>query len=1112
MMCIHLDSTTIIRIMDQNSLVQFVFSRCHNSISVGWRKTVEQYFFGWNTSIDERGHVQSIITTSLESLLLNSERTFTYVESKFLHMWWKLATPEQRQSLHHVISTGQWIFVNGAWSMGDEAASHYMGLIDSATLGHAFLKDTLGVTPTIAWQLDPFGHSATQASLMTHKMGFDAIYFGRIDYQDLHLRRQAQECEGLWNPAQPYDGNHTTTTTTEDHAPIDPTVFWGLTGSYGGNYGAPDGFCFDVLCTDGWGVTPLMDLNETARHDKLHHFLELIAQQAHETKTNDILLTMGTDFTYSRAESYYANLDLLISSLMVGQEWNEWDVKAIFGGNSSGIDRVNIFYSNPEYYTQRKYQQTVSHAHERQKLQTERNSNGVAQEQRRNLKKRPRIENTKLASNESLWATKTDDFFPYSDCPHCFWTGYFTSRTSFKRLERVASGFLQAARQIGLLADMTTKNQHSSSAKGPALLTLEDSLGVSQHHDAITGTGKQHVADDYSKRLHAGLMDASNAVVDVVLDQLNASDTPLAETLQYCPLLNESICEPSLNHGDDDIYVVVYNPLCQGAKRNTTVRIPVSKGGIYVVKQLGDKESAVRSRSTQSFSGTRAAKVHEISITASLSCLSATAYVLSLDESEDDFPLEDRDSFLKFTETQVSVKNDHDMMVVFERSSGQLKKVSGELRSDGSFEVEIDLEEEWGYYLPYDHDLDKSDDAHENSGAYLFRPSTPNATLEVLVVRKDTVKFLPTDFGLEVHASYGHPNKLQEDPWLHRVVRVDKNHPWIEVDFTVGPVPIKDGRGKEVVSRLKALGIDNQGVFYTDSNGRAFLKRQRDRRPSWDMQVFEPVAGNYYPVNTAIYMEDANASLAILTDRSRGGGSSVDGSLELKIQRRTVVDDHRGVDEPLNETVGGMTPYPPYGDATRIGDGVVIRGTNRVMIGKGFSGASLARSVMDPIFSQPVVLVGSAPRRSTEGMLPSFSVLGATAQLPPNIYLATLLRLSEDVLLIRLGHQYGPDEDEMLSKPVPVNLAALLEPEYKVTNVVEKTLSGNRNWTDFVEKKYNWTSCIESNDETSRSVSAKKHDKKRSRDEIVTTVTLFPLDLRTFEVAVTAVPVDTRPY
>lgn len=38
---------------------------------------------------------------------------------------------------------------------------------------------------------------------------------------------------------------------------------------------------------------------------------------------------------------------------------------------------------------------------------------------------------------------KTDDFFPYSDGPHQFWTGYFSSRPALKGYERLSSGFLQ---------------------------------------------------------------------------------------------------------------------------------------------------------------------------------------------------------------------------------------------------------------------------------------------------------------------------------------------------------------------------------------------------------------------------------------------------------------------------------------------------------------------------------------------------------------------------------------------------------------------------------------------------------------------------------------------
>jgi hypothetical protein len=249
----------------------------HTHDDVGWRKTVEQYYYGFNNSIDERGAVHSIISTVVESLTENEARTFTYVEAKFFSMWWNEQNDAVKDSVRYLIANEQLSFANGGWCMHDEATTHYMGMIDQTTLGHRFLLKELGVVPTVGWQLDPFGHSATQASLLTSRAGFDALYFGRIDYQDLALRQETSECEGVWNSS----GNL-------EHSDI----FWGLTGSYHGNYGAPEGFCFDIACND----EPLVGANATRLMERLHMFLEAIRTQSDQTQGHNIMLTMGSDF------------------------------------------------------------------------------------------------------------------------------------------------------------------------------------------------------------------------------------------------------------------------------------------------------------------------------------------------------------------------------------------------------------------------------------------------------------------------------------------------------------------------------------------------------------------------------------------------------------------------------------------------------------------------------------------------------------------------------------------------------------------------------------------------------------------------------------------------
>lgn len=115
------------------------------------------------------------------------------------------------------------------------------------------------------------------------------------------------------------------------------------------------------------------------------------------------------------------------------------------------------------------------------------------------------------------------------------------------------------------------------------------------------------------------------------------------------------------------------------------------------------------------------------------------------------------------------------------------------------------------------------------------------------------------------------------------MVRVYKEERHVEFEWLVGPVPIDDQIGKEVVSRFYTT-IDSRGVFYTDSNGREMLKRVRNHRDTWNLHLQESVAGNYYPVTAKIAIEDDNYRMAILNDRSQGGSSMIDGSVELMVR------------------------------------------------------------------------------------------------------------------------------------------------------------------------------------------------------------------------------------
>ena len=402
---------------------------------------------------------------------------------------------------------------------------------------------------------------------------------------------------------------------------------------------------------------------------------------------------------------------------------------------------------------------------------------------------------------------------------------------------------------------------------------------------------------------------------------------------------------------------------------------------------------------------------------------------------------------------------------------------------DGS---SLNIRQELGYYTSFNSAFDHSPDkAVQNSSAYIFRTSQPTQRPITVNPAPGKASFVETDVGVIIEAEF-------EQPWVKQRTRIFMNQPYVEIEYAIGPVPIYDGKGKEIVTKL-CSPIQSDGFFYTDSNGREFLARRRGYRPTWNLTEYEWVAGNYYPVNAAIYIQDDQSSLAVVLDRSQGGSSLANGCVEIMIQRRTLADDGRGVNEPMNETVGGITPYPPYGHAERIGEGVIIKATHRIMVGKGNSGASLARSQMDEAFSEPIVFVGSSPKGSVVPFRQhSFSLIKNS--LPENIMLITFTLLHDapaTTFLIRLGHQYASNESASFSKTAHINMEQLLA-GYKVASMTEKTLSGNQDYSEWEKRRLNWRgrSSSSRNDEVA---GATKHGYD---------IELRPMEIRTFEVRV----------
>lgn len=166
----------------------------------------------------------------------------------------------------------------------------------------------------------------------------------------------------------------------------------------------------------------------------------------------------------------------------------------------------------------------------------------------------------------------------------------------------------------------------------------------------------------------------------------------------------------------------------------------------------------------------------------------------------------------------------------------------------------------------------------ERSGAYLFIPDGIATPFK----RAVTSTVLLTKGPLESSVAAGFPFAIHES-----ILRANENAMEIR-----NLVDISDTSNTEVVMRM-STGISSKDIFYTDSNGFQFMKRQRFDKL--------PIQANYYPIPTGVYIEDEKLRLTLLTAQPLGGSSLKSGEIEIMQDRRLDQDDNRGLGQGVQD-------------------------------------------------------------------------------------------------------------------------------------------------------------------------------------------------------------------
>ena len=114
-----------------------------------------------------------------------------------------------------------------------------------------------------------------------------------------------------------------------------------------------------------------------------------------------------------------------------------------------------------------------------------------------------------LKKENIVWPVRYGDAFPYADGENDYWSGYFAARPGSKRQVKMASALMNA--QNRLFAKRVIKegvtNENVKRVLDAKREMLEP-ISIYLHHDAITGTDKQFVADDYTFRTMKGITES----------------------------------------------------------------------------------------------------------------------------------------------------------------------------------------------------------------------------------------------------------------------------------------------------------------------------------------------------------------------------------------------------------------------------------------------------------------------------------------------------------------------------------------------------------------------------------------------------------------------------
>ncbi len=799
----------------------------HTHDDGGWNWTFEEYYDGTDTSVS----VHDILSNMLISLNNNPDRTFIYVEMAFFTKWYKQINQTQREQVKSLLKEGRFEFINGGYVMHDEAASYYQHYIDQTRLGLQFLKEEFNYRPEIAWFIDPFGHSASNAYVLA-KMGFKKMAFVRIDYREKNIRRANKTLEFYWSPFHQIDS------TTR--------IFTHITYEH---YCLPDGIGDFIQDRD-------LNLPEGELINRADSIVKSLSTWNSGMRHKNVMLMYGCDFTFNKADNNYKNIEAAMKYI------------------NANRPEMKLIYSTPSNYFKSIFEQ---------------------------------VEEWPVYNNQ--------DFFPYADNEWSFWTGYLTSRPYLKGLVRETGNYLTTTSRFLIEYGLQSWQKRIIADGVDKLFSLREKHALCQHHDAVAGTAKEYVSEDYELMLNNSINDGRELIGDTLRQMQN--DIRQAE-IKVCisgPVSNVDCrnVTPTMSNGSepDRRMISIVNPGLEGLY---PVSLSFSKVDGVVVRE-SDGKVIVSDLWCIDMDGDFK-DVHNCTLRFYYEFSKAKSVTTIALEFNGDNLNKIKPEKLEQNNGLVELISTGDMKLTFNPEDLSLTQTDLNKNNNNNNNNDYKYTIRHAYYNSYNGHNSKLRPNNSNSdGAYIL----------------STVEEYPQELKVDYNKSYKFSGKLGsillirfETSYL--VIYADTKPYFIDIESIFDPIkPTEKSNGKNLLLIIDS-DIDNnvllpdgntQPEFWTDSNGMKLMRRFKDFRQGWKYTISDKVAGNFFPSNSMVSMrerigysysendyDDMNQDDRIITvfnDRPQSAGVMSKGQLMYLVHRWSENDDGRGVGQPIYE-------------------------------------------------------------------------------------------------------------------------------------------------------------------------------------------------------------------